>query len=48
MDKIFRAKWICSTIGVQDVCPVFKKDIVVEKKITNAQLKITSLGVYEV
>ena len=48
MDKFYQAKWICSTTQVQDVCPVFKKDIIVEKKIANAQLKITSLGVYEV
>lgn len=47
MKSEFSAKWICSTKEVQDVCPVFRKYININKKIVNAKLLITALGVYE-
>lgn len=48
LEGFFQAKWICSTKKVQDVCPVFRKQVIVDKKIKSACFKITALGVYEV
>lgn len=47
MKTDFEAKWICSKEEVQDVCPVFRREIFINKEVASAVLRITSLGVYE-
>ena len=43
----FQAKWICGAADMGDVCPVFRKGWSTEKKVLQAKLYITALGVYE-
>jgi len=41
------AKWIKPDTGFGEICPVFTKEINIDKKIKSAKLWITALGVYE-
>ena len=47
MDPIYKANWIKPATNYGDVCPVFKKEFKLDKKVLNAKLYITALGVYE-
>ncbi len=44
--KIKKNSWITVTQETGEVCPVFRKQFSVEKKIEGAELQITALGVY--
>lgn len=41
------AKWLRPEEELQDVCPEFRKEFVVHKKVKEAKLILTALGVYE-
>ena len=43
-----KSKWIKSPDFNSDICPIFKKNINVNKKITNAFLTATAMGLYYV
>lgn len=43
----WKAKWITNSNEIGDVCPVFRKDWAVSKRVAKAELVITALGVYE-
>ncbi len=41
------AKWICVPTDVGEVCPVFSKEIEIEKPVKKATLYVSATGVYE-
>lgn len=41
------AKWITRSLVSQDVCPLFRKTWVLDKKVDKALLSLSALGVYE-
>lgn len=44
----FSADWITHTLGEIEACPVFVKNIAINKKIKKARIYSTALGVYEI
>lgn len=44
---IEQAKWIKSKYNNTDVCPVFRRDFTIDKKVVKAELSVTAMGVYE-
>ena len=45
--EIRNSQWITVSQDTGDVCPVFRRCFAAEKRIENASLEITALGVYE-
>ena len=45
--RIKTSPWITVSQEPGDVCPVFRKQFVTDRKIAKAELEITALGVYE-
>ena len=44
---MLKANWIQPSYKTKKVCPLFRKDFTVEKKVESATLRITARGVYE-
>ncbi len=44
---IKNANWICPPIDTGEVCPVFAKNISIDKSVSSALLSVTATGVYE-
>lgn len=44
---MLKANWIQPSYRTKKVCPLFRKDFTVEKKVESATLRITARGVYE-
>ena len=44
--KIKRSNWITVSQDTGDVCPVFRRQLTIEKPIKKAELQITVLGIY--
>lgn len=43
----FVASWIKPKLEMGDICPIFRRQILIDKRVTKASLYITALGIYE-
>ncbi len=43
----WKAKWICESRDAADVCPLYRKEFIIEKEVDQATLYVTAWGVYE-